>query len=62
MSDPKLRDMYDRHGSEGLDDHASFMDSGEFFSMLFGSEKFEHLVGELAFACAVRWVLNSACP
>ncbi|KAF5827246.1 hypothetical protein DUNSADRAFT_1070 [Dunaliella salina] len=36
MSDPKLRDMYDRHGSEGLNDHASFMDSGEFFNMLFG--------------------------
>eukprot|EP00967_Tisochrysis_lutea_P099803 scaffold148452_cov21-Tisochrysis_lutea.AAC.1 len=54
MSDPKLRDMYDRHGSEGLDDHANFMDSGEFFNMLFGSEKFEHLVGELAIACAVR--------
>ena len=54
LSDPKLRDLYDKHGSDALGEHANFMDSSEFFNMLFGSEKFEHLVGELAIASAAR--------
>jgi hypothetical protein len=30
------------------------MDSSDFFAMLFGSDLFEHLVGELAIAAAAR--------
>ncbi len=52
LSNPELRERYDHHGSEGLD--VNFMDGGEFFNMLFGSDLFEHLVGELAIAQAAR--------
>lgn len=43
LCNPELRRRYDAHGSEGLD--VNFMDSGEFFNALFGSDKFDHLVG-----------------
>lgn len=36
------RKRYDEHGREGLD--VNFVDSAEFFSALFGSDRFEHLV------------------
>lgn len=52
LSDSDLRARYDAHGLEGLD--VNFMDSAEFFNMLFGSECFEHLVGELMIATAAR--------
>jgi hypothetical protein len=52
LGNAELRERYDTHGAEGLD--VSFMDGGEFFAMLFGSEMFEHLVGELVIAAAAR--------
>lgn len=52
LGNAELRERYDMHGAEGLD--VSFMDGGEFFAMLFGSEMFEHLVGELVIAAAAR--------
>mmetsp|Transcript_5480 Transcript_5480/g.15254 ORF Transcript_5480/g.15254 Transcript_5480/m.15254 type:complete len:513 (+) Transcript_5480:529-2067(+) len=52
LSNPKLRAQYDRHGSEGLE--ANFIDASVFFGMLFGSEKFEHLVGELMISWTAR--------
>lgn len=52
LGSPELRERYDQHGSEGLD--VPFMDSSEFFSMLFGSEQFEHFVGELVIATAAK--------
>lgn len=36
------RKRYDAHGSEGLD--VNYVDSAEFFTALFGSDRFEHLV------------------
>ncbi|KAL6754017.1 molecular chaperone [Haematococcus lacustris] len=52
LCNPELRARYDEHGAEGLD--VNFMDGGEFFNMLFGSDLFEHLVGELIIATAAR--------
>eukprot|EP00884_Botryococcus_braunii_P015416 jgi/Botrbrau1/2558/Bobra.0079s0044.1 len=52
LCNPELRQRYDSSGTAGLD--ISFMDSAEFFTALFGSDRFEHLVGELAITAAVR--------
>ncbi|DBA91090.1 TPA: hypothetical protein ACH3X1_016055 [Trebouxia sp. C0004] len=52
LSNADLRAKYDEHGVEGLD--VNFMDSGDFFSMLFGSDRFEHLLGELSLAQLTR--------
>ncbi|KXZ52148.1 hypothetical protein GPECTOR_10g777 [Gonium pectorale] len=52
LGNEQLRERYDTHGTEGLD--VNFMDGGAFFHMLFGSDQFEHLVGELLIALAAR--------
>jgi len=52
LSDPKLRERYDKHGKEGVQQH-EFVDASAMFSMLFGGGKFEHLVGELKMAFLV---------
>ena len=52
LSNPQLREQYDRHGSEGLD--VNFMDGGQFFNCLFGSDILEHLMGELMITAAAR--------
>jgi hypothetical protein len=49
LSDEKLRASYDAGGKEGVGD-APKMDSAAMFAMIFGSEKFEALVGELMLA------------
>lgn len=50
LSDPSLRQRYDAGGAAGLDQADLVGDAAAFFSALFGSEMFEHLVGELAIA------------
>lgn len=52
LSSPELRKRYDQQGAEGMD--VDFMDHAEFFNALFGSDRFEHLVGELMIASAAR--------
>ncbi|PNW81790.1 hypothetical protein CHLRE_06g260350v5 [Chlamydomonas reinhardtii] len=52
LGNEELRARYDSHGAAGLD--VNFMEGGAFFNMLFGSDQFEHLVGELFIACAAR--------
>lgn len=52
LGNPDLRRQYDTHGRQALD--VNFMDPSEFFTMLFGSDKFEHLIGELMVAVAAR--------
>ena len=49
LSDERLRQQYDLRGKEGLEG-APKMDSQAMFVMIFGSEKFEALVGELQLA------------
>eukprot|EP00887_Chlorella_sp_A99_P007866 scaffold20.g7866.t1 len=52
LGSPDLRRRYDEHGRQGLD--VNFVDGAAFFSALFGSDRFEHLVGELMIAAAAR--------
>ena len=59
LSNADLRAKYDAHGVEGLD--VNFMDTAEFFSMLFGSESFDHLLGELSLARMTRYGLIILC-
>jgi hypothetical protein len=47
LIDEDLRKKYDQNGEEGLKDSKT-VDSKLFFEMLFGSDKFESFVGELA--------------
>jgi hypothetical protein len=44
-----MREKYDSQGTEGLKD-AKTMDSKAIFEMIFGSDKFEPLIGELQLA------------
>ena len=50
LADARLRARYDRHGAASLD--VNFMDAGVFFTMLFGSERFEPYIERLALASA----------
>lgn len=55
LSTPQLRQIYDRDGT--LDMSAAgeeLVDNSLFFNMLFGSDKFEPLVGQLAMATAAN--------
>lgn len=50
LSNGETRAAYDQNGMEGVGDGLSTMDAGALFSMLFGSDKFEFLIGELQLA------------
>lgn len=49
LSDESLRSKYDRMGKDGVGD-VPMMDSLMIFNFLFGSEKFEPIVGEMYLA------------
>lgn len=51
LSNPQLRERYDRDGDVALDE-SDLVDNSLFFAMLFGSDKFEPLVGQLFMASA----------
>jgi curved DNA-binding protein CbpA len=57
LSDPKLRANYDSHGKNGVEQTAK-MDSNALFAMLFGSEKFEPIIGELKIAMQMQSVVE----
>lgn len=46
LSDEQLRANYDQHGKDEVEQHAN-IDSNTLFAMIFGSEKFVPLIGEL---------------
>jgi adenylate kinase len=48
-----LREKYDAEGMSGVDD-VEPMDAGAFFTMLFGSDRFEPLIGELQLATMMK--------
>merc|ERR1719399_635293 len=49
LSNDELREQYDAKGKAALESSA-LIDPTSFFAMLFGSEPFEHLIGELRLA------------
>jgi curved DNA-binding protein CbpA len=59
LSDEKLRASYDLRGKEGVED-APKMDSSALFSIIFGSEKFEPLIGELKVASYMQQAMAQA--
>eukprot|EP00033_Pygsuia_biforma_P002501 GCRY01002771.1.p1 GENE.GCRY01002771.1~~GCRY01002771.1.p1 ORF type:complete len:483 (+),score=106.13 GCRY01002771.1:165-1613(+) len=46
LADPALRERYDKYGPLGVTGENT-MEPEAFFNMMFGSEKFEHLIGKL---------------
>ena len=60
--DPVLRKKYDDQGNEAVADDAdqyTKSDSTLFFSLLFGSEKFEPYVGEFLLARKISTLFNT---
>ena len=55
LSDPKSRTSYDSYGKKGVEQTAK-MDSNALFAMIFGSEKFEPIIGELKIAAQMQSV------
>ena len=53
LSDDDQRARYDAKGLDGLDQTA-FMEASTMYAMLFGSEKFDDLIGELAIASMLQ--------
>jgi DnaJ-domain-containing protein 1 len=53
LSDEKLRENYDLQGNEGVE-NVPKMDSSTLYAMIFGSEKFIPLVGELKLATQMQ--------
>ena len=53
LSNPTTREQYNLRGEEGVSSD-NIMESSMFFTMLFGSDKFEHLIGELYMTASVR--------
>jgi curved DNA-binding protein CbpA len=49
LSDEQTRQLYDERGTEGVD-NAPKMDAGSLYAMIFGSEAFESIIGELSMA------------
>jgi len=50
LSDPQSRKKYDREGKSGIQEGNVKMDPSVFFSLLFGSERFDPWIGELHLA------------
>lgn len=61
LSDEKLRARYDQHGKDGVQE-APKMDPGALYAMIFGSEKFEPLIGELKLASQMAETTDSKAP
>jgi len=54
LSNEETRARYDAKGLDGLDEHQKFMDPSTMYAMLFGSEKFDDLIGELQIAAMLQ--------
>eukprot|EP00040_Diaphanoeca_grandis_P011155 m.57083 g.57083 ORF g.57083 m.57083 type:complete len:548 (+) comp22337_c0_seq2:407-2050(+) len=53
LSNPQSREAYDRNGDDAINPD-SMMDSSLFFTMLFGSDRFNDLIGELYITTTAR--------
>ena len=52
LSDPKVKALYD--SGKDVSQDTDFMQSGAFFSMLFGSARFDEFIGELMVSTIAR--------
>lgn len=59
LSDETLRANYDRGGKDGVED-APKMDSSTLYAMIFGSEKFIPLIGELKVTSQVKSLVDAS--
>jgi curved DNA-binding protein CbpA len=59
LSDEKLRANYDAGGKEGVESSPK-IDPATLYAMIFGSEKFEPLVGELKLASQMQQAVNES--
>ena len=59
LSNEDSRARYDAKGMDGLDDQ-KFMDPSTMYAMLFGSEKFDDLIGELQIASILQQASEGA--
>lgn len=48
LSDPQLRERYDKFGHEGVQPEGGFQNPTVFFNAMFGGGKFEDLIGEIS--------------
>eukprot|EP00929_Paragymnodinium_shiwhaense_P108875 TRINITY_DN75225_c0_g1_i1.p1 TRINITY_DN75225_c0_g1~~TRINITY_DN75225_c0_g1_i1.p1 ORF type:complete len:958 (-),score=220.14 TRINITY_DN75225_c0_g1_i1:219-3092(-) len=53
LSDPALREKYDKSGKSAVDENVTSIDASLFFGLLFGSEQFEAYVGKMYLATAL---------
>eukprot|EP00397_Hematodinium_sp_SG-2012_P001642 GEMP01001646.1.p1 GENE.GEMP01001646.1~~GEMP01001646.1.p1 ORF type:complete len:758 (+),score=181.47 GEMP01001646.1:189-2462(+) len=60
LSDPELREKYDTVGKEGVKDSIQTVDPAAFFSILFGSEKFDGYTGTIQLAGQASEIVTSA--
>ena len=58
LSDDALRAKYDKGGEEAMEDQ-DFLDSNQLFGMIFGSERFEDIVGELRLASEAQAMMTA---
>ena len=57
LSDDRLRFIYDQRGKDGVEGTAR-VDANQLFQFIFGSEKFEHIVGELQVLSTIQNVVQ----
>ena len=61
LSDPQTRELYDNRGTSSLDtSNQPKIDASALYAMIFGSEDFEAIVGELALASQMKMYLSQA--
>ena len=59
LSDDRLRSIYDQSGKDGISG-APKMDASSLYSMIFGSENFEPIIGELQIASQIKAMTDPA--
>ena len=60
LVDPESRQRYDMLGSKSFEESGPVLDPIVFFSILFGSQKFEDYIGELSMASLAKELLKQA--
>jgi hypothetical protein len=59
LSDPQMRELYDNRGTSSLDtSNQPKIDASALYAMIFGSEDFEAIVGELALASQMKMYIS----